>query len=92
MGRRGGSLTARLFRVLGAGTEILAYKVLAGALLEPIGELGQLLSQAADGLRVHVGLGNELGERHWGKISEMVAGEHMMSTNVPSSRQRCSAP
>lgn len=64
VGRSGGSLAARLVRVVRARVGVFAEEVLASALLEPVGELGQLLSQTADGLRVHVGLGYELGEGH----------------------------
>lgn len=57
-----GFLTARLVRVVGTRVDVFAEEVLASPLLEPVGEFGQLLSQAADRLCVHVGLSNELGK------------------------------
>lgn len=50
--------------VFWAGNLVLADKVLMSVLAQPVGELGQFLAKAADGLLIHVGLGKQLRQRH----------------------------
>ena len=46
--------------VFWAGNLVLADKVFLTVLAQPVGELGQFLAKAADGLLIHVGLGKQL--------------------------------
>ena len=54
-----------LFNVLLAGTLILVYKILDRVFTKPVGEGHELLPQLADGLLIHVGLSDELGEGNY---------------------------
>lgn len=50
--------------VFRTGVLVLANEVLLGVLAQPVAELGDLFTEAADRLLVHVGLADELGEGH----------------------------
>lgn len=51
---------ADLVNVFLTGRFVICGKVLGGVPAEPVGELGQLLSETVHGLLVHIGLRNEL--------------------------------
>jgi hypothetical protein len=59
---RARSSIASLLDVLGSGGLVLADEILGDVPREPVGEFEEFLAKPVDGLLIHVGLGDQLGE------------------------------
>ena len=56
------SNTTHLFDVILAGGFVGGFEEASGVFAEPLGQLVEFFAETVDGLLVHVGLGDELGE------------------------------